>query len=196
MLIAQQKRHENIAEYLLYMWQVEDLIRACDLDDQRIDQQLVGRYLGIEGITQEQLQTIREWYLQLRDMMLQEGKRETGHLQINENILIDLTDLHLRLLKGNKDAIYSASFYQTLPYIVELRSKQATAANDASPRQTGELETCFTALYGLMLLHLQKKDVSPETQGALQQISKFIALLAEKHRMWKSGELNLDEEDN
>ena len=44
MLIAQQKRHENIAEYLLYMWQVEDLLRACELDDERIDQLLVARF--------------------------------------------------------------------------------------------------------------------------------------------------------
>ena len=28
MIIAQKKRKENIAEYLLYMWQIEDLIRA------------------------------------------------------------------------------------------------------------------------------------------------------------------------
>lgn len=29
MITASQKRKENIAEYLLYMWQIEDLIRAC-----------------------------------------------------------------------------------------------------------------------------------------------------------------------
>ena len=32
MIIAKQKRKENISEYLLYMWQVEDLIRANHLD--------------------------------------------------------------------------------------------------------------------------------------------------------------------
>ena len=32
MIIARQKRKENIAEYLLYMWQVEDLIRANKFD--------------------------------------------------------------------------------------------------------------------------------------------------------------------
>ena len=28
MIIARQKKQENIAEYLLYMWQIEDIIRA------------------------------------------------------------------------------------------------------------------------------------------------------------------------
>ena len=31
MKIASQKRKENIAEYLLYMWQIEDIIRANGL---------------------------------------------------------------------------------------------------------------------------------------------------------------------
>ncbi|MDE6125714.1 MAG: DUF4924 family protein, partial [Muribaculaceae bacterium] len=32
MIIASKKRKENVAEYILYMWQIEDLIRANKLD--------------------------------------------------------------------------------------------------------------------------------------------------------------------
>ena len=34
MYIAEQLKKKNVSEYLLYMWQVEDLIRAnaCDID--------------------------------------------------------------------------------------------------------------------------------------------------------------------
>ena len=32
MLIAQQKLKENIAEYILYMYQIEDVIRAYQFD--------------------------------------------------------------------------------------------------------------------------------------------------------------------
>lgn len=34
MIIAKKLKEQNIAEYLIYMWQVEDLIRAngCDID--------------------------------------------------------------------------------------------------------------------------------------------------------------------
>lgn len=188
MLIAQQKRHENIAEYLLYMWQVEDLIRVCQLDDQRIEQLLVARFASVANADTT---AIRQWYLQLRDMMLNEGKREQGHLQINQNILIDLTDLHQHLLRSAQDAIYTSCYYSTLPYIVELRSKQSSD-NDDSLR-LGELETCFTALYGLMLLHMQHQEVSQETQVAMNQISKFLGLLSIKYKEWKSGELKFDE---
>ena len=169
------------------MWQVEDLIRACHLDEQQIDQLLVGRFRALEGITEEQLTATREWYLQLRYMMLTEGHRETGHLQITQNVIIDLTDLHLRLLKQGQDAIYTSCFYSTLPYIVELRGKEGE-------EKAGELETCFTALYGLLLLRMQHKEVSEQTQVAMNQISKFLGLLSEKYKEWKAGSLKFEDE--
>ncbi len=43
MIIAQQKRKENIAEYLLYLWQVEDLLRACKLDIDTVDRMITAR---------------------------------------------------------------------------------------------------------------------------------------------------------
>lgn len=187
MLIALQKKQENIAEYLLYMWQVEDLIRACQLDEQQIDQLLVGRFRALEGITEEQFAATRQWYLQLRDMMLTEGRREAGHLQITQNVIIDLTDLHLRLLKQGQDAIYTSCYYSTLPYIVELRGKEGE-------EKVGELETCFTALYGLLLLRMQHKEVSEQTQVAMNQISKFLGLLSEKYKEWKAGSLKFEDE--
>ena len=39
MFIAQELRKKNIAEYLLYMWQVEDTIRAFGCSLQRIKQE-------------------------------------------------------------------------------------------------------------------------------------------------------------
>lgn len=185
MIIAQQKRKENIAEYLLYMWQVEDLLRACDLDDDRIDQLLVSRFKDI--VPDEQILAIRQWYLELRDMMLGEGKRQSGHLQINENVITDMNDLHQRMLKEGQDAIYTSCFYSTLPYIVELRGREGE-------KKLGELETCFTALYGLMILNMQKREISEQTKVAMQQISKFIALLADKYKAWKNGELKFEDD--
>ena len=42
MIIARQKRKENIAEYLLYMWQVEDLIRANKFDMDSINRTVIA----------------------------------------------------------------------------------------------------------------------------------------------------------
>ena len=181
MLIAKQKKQENIAEYLLYMWQVEDSLRANGLDIDRIQQNIIDRYDQPAEVKAE----MREWYENLIEMMRIEQKQQSGHLQINKNVIIDLTDLHQRLLKSSKEPFYTAAFYKTLPYIVELRSKMGD-------EKVGELETCFLALYGVLMLRLQGKPVSDDTLAAVRQISTFLAILAEKYNMERRGELELE----
>lgn len=167
MIIASQKRKENIAEYLLYMWQIEDLIRANNLDIDKITDNIINKY----HLTPEQHKEMVEWYESLIDMMRREGVAQSGHLQLNKNIIIALVQLHQTLLKDPRFPEYTAEFYRTLPFIVELRSK-------AGDERKGEIETCFTALYGMLMLRLQGKEVTKDTQAAISQISKFIAVLA------------------
>ena len=168
MIIAQQKRKENIAEYLLYLWQVEDMLRACDLDIERVEQTLVSRY-DIDDATRAQ---VRDWYENLVEMMRHEHLRDGGHLQISKNVLIRLNDLHVQLLReSDRFPQYHAAFYSALPLIVELRAR-------AGDNAVGELETCFNLLYGVMMLRLQSKAVSEGTEKALTTVSYFIGLLA------------------
>ena len=152
MIIASKKRRENIAEYILYMWQIEDLIRANGLDINKIKTNVIDSF----QLDEAQKKEMEQWYESLIDMMRREGVAEKGHLQINKNILNQLVRLHQALLNDPEFPEYSAEFYRTLPYIVELRSK----AGDA---KVGEIETCFTALYGMLMMRLQKKEMSEET---------------------------------
>ena len=56
MKISQQLKEKNIAEYLIYMWQVEDLLRAnkCDIDLLRSN--IISRYPA------EEHAALEEWY--------------------------------------------------------------------------------------------------------------------------------------
>ena len=182
MIVANQKRKENIAEYLLYMWQVEDLIRASNFDMETIRKQVVDRYDQPAEVKEE----IARWYEELIEMMRTEGVKEEGHIQLNKNVIIVLTDLHLRLLKTPKEMIYGAVYYKTLPYIVELRSKSGHAS-------IPELETCFSAVYGYILLKMQQKPVSDETMEAIKQISTFLGILSDKYRLEKEGKIEIEE---
>lgn len=168
MFIASQKRKENIAEYLLYMWQVEDIIRANNLDIEQIEKNVIDRFSGLDDNQRRQL---REWYESLIDMMRREGVEKSGHLQLNKNVIIQLAELHQALLKDPRFSEYTAEFYKTLPFIVELRAK-------SGENMSGEIETCFNALYGMLMLRLGSKEVTPETMNAVKQISRFIAMLA------------------
>ena len=183
MITASQKKKENIAEYLLYMWQIEDLIRANELDIDKIQANIIDKYAGLSD---QQRKEMREWYESLIDMMHREGVAHKGHLQLNKNVIIALEDLHRRCMKDPKFAAYSNQFYATLPYIVELRAK-------SGEEKPGEIESCFNALYGVLMLRLQKKEVTEETLKALQQISKFLALLAVYYKKDFNNELDLSE---
>ncbi|MCH5240247.1 MAG: DUF4924 family protein [Muribaculaceae bacterium] len=182
MITASVKKRENIAEYLLYMWQIEDLIRANSLDIDKIKVSIIDQY---KDLTDTQRKEMTEWYESLIDMMRREGVAEKGHLQINKNVIIQLEDLHRRLLKEDKYASYSAQFYHTLPIIVELRAK-------SGEEKAGEIETCFNALYGILLLRLQGKEITEETKAATAQISKFLAILAMYYKKDYNNELELE----
>lgn len=182
MITASQKKKENIAEYLLYMWQIEDLIRANGLDIDNIQKNIIDKY---SDLTEEQRKEMREWYESLIDMMRREDIKEKGHLQINKNVIIALDDLNKRLLSNSKFASYAAQYYHTLPLIVELRAKSGDNKAD-------EIETCFNALYGILLLRLQGKEISEETLQATAQISKFLAVLSHYYQKDFNNELELD----
>jgi hypothetical protein len=164
-------KQENIAEYLLYMWQMEDILRVYELDIDKVRQFLID---PTDQTEQEKIEA-RDWFEGLILMMKSEGLQKEGHLQINKNILFDLTSVHLRLLKEPKESEYIGLYYNTLPYIVALRVK-------SDNKNVPELETCFTALYGYLLLKLQRKDISADTQAAITQITALLRLLSKKYR--------------
>lgn len=182
MITASAKKRENIAEYLLYMWQIEDIIRANGLDLDKIKSNVIDRFT----LSPEQYKEMAEWYESLIDMMRRENVAGKGHLQLNKNVIVQLDDLHLRLLKDPKHPDYASEFYKTLPYIVELRSKQGD-------NKTDEIETCFTALYGALLLKLKGQEISKDTEVALTQISSFIALLAHYYKLDQEDKLDVEE---
>lgn len=167
MFIAKSIREKSVVEYLLYMWQMEDLIRAYGCSLTRIRREYIDRF----DYTDQQKDEEEDWFGDLIRMMNQEGKREKGHLAINEVLLQDLGDLHVRLLQSTRFPYYSAEYYRVLPFIVELRQK--------GDKVIGEVETCLNALYGVMLLRMRQKPISPETAHAIKAITTFLGMLSD-----------------
>lgn len=181
MFIAQKLKKENICEYLLYMWQVENLIRAFKLDLEAINTNIIAPY----PVEDTEKKTLYEWYESLIEMMRLENVQENGHLQLNTNVILELDELHTLLLKSGKEVGYNSKFYHVLPFISQLRSQQ-------SDSQITDVELCFNFQYGIMLLRMKKAEISPETLQAQTEISKFMVLLARNYQLHKSGELDLE----
>ena len=180
MKIAKQLKESNIAEYVLYMFQLEDTLRAYDCDAERVCKEYVVRF----DWTDEEKKAEENWLTGLCTMMHEEGKTTSGHLQGNLGTISLLTDLHRQLLDSPKQAFYTAAYYKALPFIVEYRHK-------SHGEEDSELQNCFDMLYAVMLLRLQKREISSGTQEALTAVSQLIALLADAWRKEREGELEL-----
>ena len=178
MFIAQELRKTNIAEYLLYMWQVEDTIRAFGCSLARIRREYIDRF----DYDEEQKEEEADWFGNLIKMMNEEGCREQGHLQINKVTLQLLTELHQQLLGSSKFPFYNAEYYKVLPFIVELRNRGAN-------KEEGEIETCLNLLYGVMMLRLQKKEITTNTEHALKEVTTFIGMLSDYYKKDKEESL-------
>ena len=149
------------------MWQVEDIIRAYDCSLTRLRREYISRF----DYDDEQISELTDWYGNLVTMMNGEGKRESGHLQINQVVLQQMVELHAQLLESTKFPFYTAQYYKVLPFIVELRNR--------GDKNQNEIETCLNALYGTMMLRLQKREISPDTKHAITEITTFVGLLSD-----------------
>ncbi len=141
-----KSKKENIAEYILWLWQMEDYLRA---------------FPEQAGATKE--------LSELNEMMHREGILEGGHLQLAQNALDELENLHADLL--NEDAMYRAAIIRLTPQLNLLKAK--------TDRPTmSDIEACLVLLYQIMLLRLQKKEISPETASVQQQATQVLQFLS------------------
>lgn len=171
MLIAQQKRKENLAEYILYLWQVEDMIRAQNFSMEKIRKNIIEPF----GLPPDIHRKTEEWYNQLVHLMKNEKIENTGHCRFLINLVNDLHQLHLELLDRPEETTYRHLYRQAEPHIRALEEK-------SQHRYMHETDTCLHGLYGLLLLKLQKRTIHPETQDAFQHIGKMIAYLAARYK--------------
>lgn len=180
MITAQQKRKENIAEYILYLFQIEDLIRAFQFDVKRIENQLVSQYQVDENKRAE----ILDWYKNLCAMMQKEGIQEKGHLQFLSNQINDLNELHLKLMETRINNEYSVVFQSVSGLITELNLKGNSVKND--------LQISFDAIYGFLLLKMQHKKVTDETTDAIKRLSHWLGLLSKLYSDFEAGDLEFE----
>ena len=201
MLITKELRKKSIAEYLLYMWQIEDIIRAYQCSLTKIRREYIDKF----DYTDVQKDEEEDWFGDLIRMMNQEGCRESGHLQINKVVMQSLNELHAQLLASSKFPFYSAEYYRVLPFIVELRGKTKQVADRMARKNEpnlkeiaanlghSEIETCFDLLYGVMMLRLQKKEISHETEVALKEITTLIGMLSDYYLKDKTEGLQFED---
>lgn len=179
MLIAEEKRKNNIAEYLIYMFHIEDIIRSLNFDIELIEKHVINTF----NLSYGEKRDMREWYLSLIHLLKKNKLDKSGHYPFLQNLINELNDLHIDLLSNPEEKQYAELYSRAREGIMELREKSGN--NDKH-----EIEICLEGLYGLMLLRLAKKKINPETETAFGLISKMLAYLSAKYNLIRTGNLN------
>lgn len=142
-------KRDNIAEYILYLWQMEDYLRAFP----------------------QNADATPELH-ELNEMMHREGILNGGHLALANNALSEVEELHAQIL--NEDALYRAAILRLRPALNLLKAK--------TDRPTmSDIEACFVLLYQIMMLKLQKKEISPETASVQTQATQVLTFLSKAY---------------
>ena len=150
MMQMMKSKKDNIAEYILYLWQMEDYLRAFP----------------------QNAEATPELH-ELNEMMHREGLLEGGHLALANNALSELEDLHTQIL--NEDAMYRAAIIRLQPSLNLLKAKTDCPT-------MSDIEACLLLLYQIMLLKLQKREITPETASVQQQATQVLQFLSRTYK--------------
>lgn len=178
--IAKEKRQENIAEYVLYLWQLEDLLRAMQFSPEAVWSQLIVP----RGGSKEWNEAAFEWYMNIANLLQKEEKVQSGHLDHTIHIVADLNDLHLLLMQQPVGKEYRELFTRLAPALPKLR--------ETLGKEVSDIELAFRALYAAMLYRIKgEKGAVADEVTAL--ISPVVAKLAEIFHKAERGEIDLYE---
>jgi hypothetical protein len=180
MFVAKKKRKENIVEYILYMFQVQDTIRAFGFNKSHIEEKLLPGY----NLPQEDLEQVKSWYFGLVDQLKEEDKRTNGVLQFVQNILDEVNEFHLWLLNSEKYTGYLNSFKNIKPYINEFNSKAKINLNH-------DIELAINLVYSFVLMKMRKDEVSKETENAVKEVSLFLNKLSQYFVEYENGKISV-----
>jgi hypothetical protein len=179
MFIARQKQQENIAEYILYMYQIEDLIRAYNFDLDLIIEKFVRPQLPDNSFVDQ----YRDWYRDLITQMQSQRIEKVGHLHDLKDILVEISYLHSTLLNLSNDEKYKTIFEAATPFMEEFKEK-------SNLKDKNSVEILFHALYMKLLLRLKGKEISAETEEAFDAMRVVLAYLSRAYHQMKNGETN------
>jgi len=173
--IAQLKKKENISEYLLFLWQMEDLLRGIDFDSSR----LIGEILPAIKDDEERQRT-RVWLSKMAKEMEEAALQVSGHHYETYEVLNELAMLQQTLISVTRSAPFKKAYTEAQGILEDFRKRSENVPKS-------DMELALTALYGVLTLRLSRREVSEETQKAVEPISAYMRELTRAYHRMKAG---------
>lgn len=172
--VAENKKSNNIAEYIVYMYQMEDLIRSYQGNREEIKTFVVEKY----PVSEAEKAEIADWYLTLLEKMDTQDILEQGHLDELDTLVSELAQIHWNLLKA--DPSYFEAYGKVKPFIID-------AVVQADGKDLGnEIQICLNGVYGLLLCRLLGKKVSEEQLKSAEAFGDILSTLSYHYKVKNS----------
>lgn len=172
--VAENKKSNNIAEYIIYMYQMEDLIRSYQGNPEEIKTYVIEKY----PVSEQEKNEIASWYLMLLKQMKAQDIMEKGHLEELNKLVLELAQIHWNLLKT--DPAYFEAYGKAKPFIID-------AVMQAEGQDLGnEIQICLNGVYGLLLCRLLGKKVSDEQLKSADAYGDILSTLSYHYKVKNS----------
>lgn len=172
--VAENKKSSNIAEYIIYMYQMEDLLRSYQGNPDEIKTFVVEKY----PVSEVDKNVITKWYLTLLDQMKTQDILEKGHLEELNSLVSELAHIHWNQLKT--DPKYFEAYGKAKPFILD-------AVMLADGQDLGnEIQICLNGVYGLLLCRLLGRKVSDEQLKSADAYGDILSTLSYHYKVKNS----------
>jgi hypothetical protein len=169
MNIADNKRKNNIAEYIIHMYQTEDLMRAYAFDLDRIKNNIINHLPE----TEQDKKSLTVWYADIISKMKQEGIEASGHLSEVQSIVKELAAIHEEL--QNTDSNFETVYLASKEHIDK-------SLEFAKGQLISEVQICLNGVYGLLLLRLNDKKVADDILESISAFGDILSYLSFKYK--------------
>ncbi|OHX65386.1 DUF4924 family protein [Flammeovirga pacifica] len=170
MLIAQQKKEQNICEYIIYIYQSEELLRAFDFNFDNISEYVVNH---ITKLSDQERKDVIQWHKELLELMQKEDVTKEGHCSWAQDEVDNITKIHQQLLEEDQD--YQKVYNKALPHIDE-------NLKFADGLITNPIQICINGIFGLLLLRTRGKKIDDNTKQILDTFGDVLSYLAYKYK--------------
>ncbi|MBL3656057.1 DUF4924 family protein [Fulvivirga sediminis] len=169
MNIAENKKQNNISEYIIYMYQTEDLIRVYEFDIELIKQYVIKHF----PVSEEEKAEMAEWYLEIMAQMKKEEIHEKGHLSTVQKYVEHLSRMMDDLKTSNEE--FKKIYDNAAPYIKE-------SLEIAQGQITDEVQICLNGIYGLLLARMNGREVPQELMPGINSFGDVLSYLSFKYK--------------
>jgi len=163
--VADKKKAQNIPEYIIYMYQMEDLLRAYHFNLNDIRLYVISHY----PISDSEKTETAIWFSDLAFEMKNAKVEESGHLPQTQELVDQLAGIHWSLLKT--DGEYFGLYQNAKPHLIRL----VLEAGENAPKH--EIQVALNAIYGQLLARLRSREVPADILEATDTFGDLLSYL-------------------